>query len=338
MRGFDRNEFIEVVGKTASLTEEISELAEKLYKDGFSNLFLIGAGGTYCQFEPYEYMLRGITSIPVYCEIAAEFMARPHQAFNEKSLVVVASRSGDTKEIVQLEKFIKERGNNKIVAILQEKNTPIGELADYTVDIGNRTTHCVEPMHMMFCLFFYKLAALNGDFLDYDEFAAAFASFPEDFIKLKEQFDPIALEFAKKHKDTDFHMFIGSGSVYGEMYGLAMCIFEEMQWIKTQSVKAAEFFHGALEIVEKDTSVIIIRPEDWSRAQADRAIRFCKEYTDNLLAVDLSEYKLPGLPDKFRPYVGMLITTVIMERMGANIAVERDHSLDIRRYYRQFDY
>ena len=153
MRGFDRNEFIEVVGKTASLTEEISELAEKLYKDGFSNLFLIGAGGTYCQFEPYEYMLRGITSIPVYCEIAAEFMARPHQAFNEKSLVVVASRSGDTKEIVQLEKFIKERGNNKIVAILQEKNTPIGELADYTVDIGNRTTHCVEPMHMMFCLF-----------------------------------------------------------------------------------------------------------------------------------------------------------------------------------------
>ena len=75
MRGFDRNEFIEVVGKTASLTEEISELAEKLYKDGFSNLFLIGAGGTYCQFEPYEYMLRGITSIPVYCEIAAEFMA-----------------------------------------------------------------------------------------------------------------------------------------------------------------------------------------------------------------------------------------------------------------------
>lgn len=338
MRGFDREEFVAVINKAASLTGEISELCEKLYQDGISNLFLIGAGGTYCQFEPYEYILRGITSMPVYCEIAAEFMARPHQAFQEKSLVVVASRSGDTKEIVALEKFIKGKGNNTIVAILQEKNTPIGKLADYTIDIGNKDTHCVEPMHMMFCLMFYKLAALHGDFSNYDEFAESFKGFAEGFLKLKEQFDPVALEFARKHKDTDFHMFIGSGSVYGEMYGLAMCIFEEMQWIKTQSVKAAEFFHGALEIVEKDTSVIIVRPEDWSCDQAERAIRFCKQYTENLLVLDLRDYKLPCLPDKFRPYVGMMLTSTIMERMGANISVERDHSLDIRRYYRQFDY
>lgn len=338
MRCFDKNEFIEVISKTASIREDVSKLAEKLYNDGFSNMFLIGAGGTYCQFEPYEYVLRGISSIPVYCEIAAEFMARPHQAFNEKSLVFVASRSGDTKEIIELEKYIKSKGNNTIVAILQEKKTPIGELADYTIDIGNKGTHCVEPMHMMFCMMFYKLAALNGDFEDYDSFAKAFDGFAEGFLKIKEQFDPIALEFAKKHKDTDFHMFIGSGSVYGEMYGQAMCIFEEMQWIKTQSVKAAEFFHGALEVVEKDTSVIIVRPEDWSKAQADRAIRFCEQYTDNLMVIDLSEYPLPSLPEKFRPYISMLLTSVITERLGANISVERNHSLDIRRYYRQFDY
>lgn len=38
---------------------------------------------------------------------------------------------------------------------------------------------------------------------------------------------------AVEHKDTDYHMVIGSGMLWGEAYDYAMCILEEMQWIKT---------------------------------------------------------------------------------------------------------
>ena len=40
--------------------------------------------------------------------------------------------------------------------------------------------------------------------------------------------------------------------MWGETYSYAMCVMEEMQWIRTKSVKAAEFFHGTLELLEKD--------------------------------------------------------------------------------------
>lgn len=337
MNVFDEKDFRKVIQKTLENRPMMEKAAEEIHEKGYSSIFLIGAGGTYCQFEPYEYLLRGISKVPVYCEIAAEFMARPHQAFDEKSLVFVASRSGDTKEIVELLDFIKKTGNTT-VGFIYEKHTPIGEKVDYVFDIESKGNHQVEPIHMMTSLFLFKLLALRGEFEDFEEFSKGLDNCADEFLAMKKKFSPVSEAFAKKHKDTDFIMFIGSGSVYGEMYGQAMCIFEEMQWIKAQSVKAAEFFHGALEIVEKDTPVIIVRPEDWSQAQADRAIKFCKDHTDDLLVIDLADYELPSMPKKFRPLIGQLLTDTLSERLGADISVVRDHSLDIRRYYRQFEY
>ena len=62
---------------------------------------------------------------------------------------------------------------------------------------------------------------------------------------------------AEDFKDTDYHMVIGSGMLWGEAYDYAMCILEEMQWIKTKSIHAAEFFHGTIELCEEGTSLIL---------------------------------------------------------------------------------
>lgn len=56
----------------------------------------------------------------------------------------------------------------------------------------------------------------------------------------------------------------------------AMCILEEMQWVRTRPVTSAQFFHGTLELVEKGIPVVIVKGEDEYRVQDERVENFCK--------------------------------------------------------------
>lgn len=93
---------------------------------------------------------------------------------------------------------------------------------------------------------------------------------PEVLQKVREDNDERALAFAEKHKDTKFHMCVGAGNTWGETYCFAMCVLEEMQWIPTKSIHAAEFFHGTVEMTEKDMSFMLFKGEDETRPLLDR--------------------------------------------------------------------
>lgn len=97
----------------------------------------------------------------------------------------------------------------------------------------------------------------NGEFPEYEKFIDALKQMPEVLQKVREDNDERALAFAEKHKDTKFHMCVGAGNTWGETYCFAMCVLEEMQWIPTKSIHAAEFFHGTVEMTEKDMSFML---------------------------------------------------------------------------------
>ena len=50
--------------------------------------------------------------------------------------------------------------------------------------------------------------------------------------------------------------------MWGPTYSYAMCIMEEMQWMRTKSVTAGDFFHGTLEVIERDDTVLLFFGED----------------------------------------------------------------------------
>ena len=143
---------------------------------------------------------------------------------------------------------------------------------------------------------------------------------------------------AAELKDKDYHMVIGSGMLWGEAYDYAMCILEEMQWLKTKSVDAAEFFHGTLELVEEDTSLILFCGEDETRPLMDRVINFSQKVTEVINIFDTREAELPFTDPEFRRIVSPMIMYVITERLSCYLEKERNHSLKLRRYYRQMEY
>ena len=255
---------------------------------------------------------------------------------NKDSLVIMGSKSGDTKETVAAAKWCKERGI-RIASMVIDKESPLGQLTDYQLPLV--VFKGVEYEYLSMFGLFYGLLNCNGDFPEYDQFVEALAKLPDTLVDAQKKFDEPADAIAKKYFNADYMMWIGSGELWGEVYLFSMCILEEMQWIRTKSITSPEFFHGTLELVEKDMPVFLVKSAGVYRTLDERAEKFLKEHTDNLIVIDVMDYMIPGLKPEFAPLVAPIISTAVLNgRLSKHIESYTGHDLDMRRYYRQFEY
>ena len=181
-----------------------------------------------------------------------------------------------------------------------------------------------------------------GAFPKYDTFMEEFGNIAPYLIKAKDAQDERCAAMAEDFKDTDYHMVIGSGMLWGEAYDYAMCILEEMQWIK--SIHAAEFFHGTIELCEEGTSLIMLYGEDDTRKLMDRVDNFTHMLADEkgvhvrVNKFDTAEVELPFSDPEFRKIVSPMVTYTITERLSCHLEHVRNHPLTTRRYYHQMNY
>ena len=94
----------------------------------------------------------------------------------------------------------------------------------------------------------------------------------------------------------------------------------------------------SLELVEKDTSLILFYGEDETRPLMDRVLKFSKTVSDEITIFDTKEVELPFTDPEFRKIVSPIVIYAMTERLSAHLAKERNHPLTTRRYYRQMEY
>lgn len=113
---------------------------------------------------------------------------------------------------------------------------------------------------------------------------------------------------------------------------------EEMQWMRTRPVSAANFFHGTLEVIERDIPVILIKGEDKTRPEMERAEKFIHSISANVTVFDTKDYELKGIRDEFRGMLAPIMMRSAFQRVSVHLEHNRRHPLAIRRYYRRLDY
>ena len=77
-----------------------------------------------------------------------------------------------------------------------------------------------------------------------------------------------------------------------------MCYWEEQHWIRTKSIHSAEFFHGMLEIVDKNTPVTVFMGEDSQRRLSERVAAFLPKVCSNYEIIDTKDYPMEGISEK----------------------------------------
>lgn len=187
-------------------------------------------------------------------------------------------------------------------------------------------------------LFMGRLLSRRGEFEGYDRLADELTGLPRILVEVARRTAPAASDFAEAHKDTDYHFLIGGGNLWGFTYLYSMCILEEMQWLRTTRVHSAEFFHGSLELLEEDPSVIVFQDEDETRSLTDRAEAFARRVSKDVTVFDTRDHPLDGISPEFRGLLAPLVMDTVMDRVSKHLERVRDHSLDLRRYYRVMDY
>jgi len=334
MFNFDRDRFLRIQNGAIGLKDELDVVIDEVVTKGIKNVFFVGTGGAAILMYAAEHILKNRSTLPAFTEISSELMVTNHQHLGEQSLVILPSLSGTTKETVEVANFCKEKGATTI-CLVGHANTALTEVTDYSfVNFAEDDTSC-ESFYLQSFLIAFRLMYKRQEFPEYHQWMEELKLLPAALLKVKEATENRAKEFAKKHKDTPYHILSGAGIDWGQTYYYAMCILEEMQWIKTRPVHASDFFHGTLELVEKDTSILLLKGEGSVRSLTDRVERFANHFSKELTVFDTKDYPLDGISEPFRPFVSPIVLATLLERISCHLEEVRNHPLTTRRYYKK---
>ena len=103
-------DYVEKMEKTVALRPQIEKIIDEVMTSDKKNLFLVGIGGTLAVMLPFMHMFKKMSDAPVYAENAAELISTGNRNLGRDSVVFFMSDSGNTKEIKEAIKVVKEKG------------------------------------------------------------------------------------------------------------------------------------------------------------------------------------------------------------------------------------
>ncbi|MDO4978140.1 MAG: SIS domain-containing protein [Eubacteriales bacterium] len=331
MLKFDEQKQIDSVNGALALREEIESIVDSIWEKGFKNICWMGIGGTYASCLQAEVHMRERTSLDVFAENSAEYIVTGNRKIGKGTIVILSSVTGSTIEVVESIKKAQEAGALAL-GFIDKPDTELAKMVDFEIAYPANE-------QLKFFMVADRFMYLNGDFPEYDQYYKELDEhLAVDLVEVEKAADAFGEAYAKKHCEDSLHYFVGAGNQYGSTYSYAMCYWEEQHWIRTKSIHSAEFFHGTLEVIDKNTAVTLFMGEDSQRPLSERVARFLPKVCANYTIIDSKDYALPGISEEFRGNLSHLVTHAVTQRIDAHIEKINCHPVDIRRYYRQFDY
>lgn len=337
MLNFDEPRFLRIQSGAAELAKRFDQVIADCLKAGAENVFFLGTGGAAILMQPACQLLQRRSRFPAFLDMTAELAITGSANMTAKSIVIMPSLSGTTKESVALLAKVKEIGAT-VLTLVGHAETPLGKGGDHVfVNFAEDDTSC-ESFYLQSLLIALSIMKHRGELSNHDQIVSELQSLPKLLLEVKRTYEPKAEAFARVLAGSDFHIITGAGNAWPEAFYYGMCILEEMQWIKTRPVHASDFFHGTLELVEQGVSVILFKGEDECRPLAERVENFVPTYTDKLAVLDTAQFDLPGISQEVRRLVSPILLATVLERISAHLEVMRNHPLTTRRYYKRVAY
>jgi fructoselysine-6-phosphate deglycase len=331
MLKFDEQKQLEKVKGVLELRGTVEKIVDRIVDEGYVNICWLGIGGTYASALQVEIHMKEKSKIPFFVENAAEYLTTGNKKIGEGTVVIISSVTGSTSEMVLGVEKMQEAGA-KVIGFIDEKTAKLAQMVDDEIAYPGYE-------QIKFFMVADRLMYRNGEFEDYDVYYKQLDKYlAQGLIDTAKNADEFAKQFVENHHNDQFHYFVGSGKQWGATYSYAMCYWEEMHWIRTKSIHAAEFFHGMLEIVERDTNITIFVGEDSQRSLSERVAQFIPRICSRYTVIDAKDYSIEGIDQKYRGDISHLILHEVTQRIDAHMEKANCHPMEIRRYYRQLEY
>lgn len=330
-------DFVETLSGSLAQRGRANEIAAELVARGVDNLYFVGCGGSLLATYPMQFEFDTRSSrVPAFSFTSNEFNLRRPRQLGERSVVVVASHTGGTRETVRAITVAREAGAT-VLGVTRSASSALGGAVDHVFTYGSEHT-VWEAKQILLANIGWGLLEALGDAPGRATVDAAYDALPQAILSAHEEQDPRSHDIADRLKDEPIIYVLGAGPVEGLARCLSMCYLQEMQWMHSGAFNAGEFFHGAFEVVVDDVPVIVFAGEDATRPMAERAVDFLSKYTSKLHVVDSTQLTLPGVDASARGEVAPIVLGSIVSRMAKHFENVRGHDLNLRRYMTKVEY
>jgi fructoselysine-6-phosphate deglycase len=337
MFNFDESRFLGIQQGAMAQAGPIDAAIAQLLASGCQSLFFAGTGGAGILMQPACQLLSSRSAIACFYVMPAELVLTGHPHLNAKAIVVMPSLSGTTRETLAALEYCKGRGA-RVLALTGHADTPLARGAEVSfVNFAEDDTSC-ESFYLQSLCIALSVMRHRGELRSYESVVSELQRLPALLLNVKRAFEARAEQFASDIQSEPYHIVTGAGSSWPQAFYYGMCILEEMQWIRTRPVHASDFFHGTLELLEKDVSLLVFKGEDALRPLIERVEAFARSYTDKLHVFDTASFDLPGIGAETRALISAVLLATVLERVSAHLEARRGHPLTTRRYYKRVSY
>lgn len=310
---------------------EVEKVVDQICDEGYDNIFLFGIGGTLLYAGQIMHTAKQLgCSLPLYLENATDFLYEGNKKFTKNSVVVIASLSGNTIEVEAAIDKAHEVGA-RVIGYVEVPESPLAKKVDHLV-----TT--VGGEYYWWYTVVLRFMKNAGEFDAYDNLTSQMKNLPDAVVQIYKDADEEMKNYAEKYCDEPITYLVGSGNLEDWAVCYGMCIMEEMQWMRTRPISAANFFHGTLEVIERDIPVILIKGEDKTRPEMDRVEKFVNRVSAKVTVFDTKKFALPGIDEEFRGVLSPIVMRSAFMRLNVHLEHCRRHPIDIRRYYKALKY
>ena len=310
---------------------EVEKVVDQICDEGYDNIFLFGIGGTLLYAGQIMHTAKQLgCSLPLYLENATDFLYEGNKKFTKNSVVVIASLSGNTIEVEAAIDKAHEVGA-RVIGYVEVPESPLAKKVDHLVTTVGGEYYWWNTVVLRFM-------KNSGEFDAYDKLTSQMKNLPDAVVQIYKDADEEMKNYAEKYCDEPITYLVGSGNLEDWAVCYGMCIMEEMQWMRTRPISAANFFHGTLEVIERDVPVILIKGEDKTRPEMDRVEKFVNTVSAKVTVFDTKKFALPGIDEEFRGILSPIVMRSAFMRLNVHLEHCRRHPIDIRRYYKALKY
>ncbi|NOJ29003.1 MAG: glutamine--fructose-6-phosphate transaminase (isomerizing) [Nitrososphaeraceae archaeon] len=294
------------------------------------NIFFTGSGSSYHAALVAKNLLSRFGKIRSEVIMSSEFQYNLDN-IDKDSVIIAISQSGETADVLQSIKIAKEK-NAKILSIVNVHTSSLARLSDCYLgincgpEIGVAATKSFTGQLAIFYMIIDKISDNATRFVDNMKF---FQEIFEGIIQLEGEIERIA-EVIKDAKD----IYILGKSLHYPIALEGSLKIKELAYIHAEGIAAGELKHGPLALIENNTAVIVLNPEDETFNDTLRSTNEIKSRGAYIIGISNKEdiifdrhIKIPTVNKSFYP----IIEVIPIQLLSYYLALKRETNPDYPR-------
>ena len=257
------------ITKNTVLTSAFGHKAKDIFKKT-KHIQIIACGTSYNAGLVAKYWLEDIAKIPTHIEVASEYRYR-NPIILDNTLFITISQSGETADTLEALKAVKKLSKDKNIHTLTICNsaesslTRESELTFLThagPEIGVASTKAFTTQLVSLALLSVAVGRCHKQVSKQQEakIVDGLNQLPGLIKKTLEQESQI-IELAKTFDNKFNAIFLGRGTMHAIAMEGALKL-KEISYIHAEAFPAGELKHGPIALIDNDTPVIAIAPND----------------------------------------------------------------------------